>query len=69
MTLSQVQIEDLRQTYAEMVVDGMDLDDLVAFAIDTIVDHLPATENELIEEISQFYDDEIVNDLVESVKD
>jgi hypothetical protein len=68
MTLSQVQIEELRQTYAEILVDGMDMDDLVSFAIDTIVDHLPATESELVEEISRFYDDEFVEDLMESVK-
>jgi hypothetical protein len=67
MTLSHAQIEDLRQTYAEMVVDGMDMDTLVAFAIDSIVDALPVNEQALIEEIRQFYDDDFVQDLVESV--
>ena len=67
MTLSHEQIEDLRQTYAQMVVDGMDMDTLVSFAIDSIVDALPVNEEALIDEIRQFYDDDFVQDLVESV--
>lgn len=67
MSLSQVQIEDLRQTYAEMVVDGMDVDDLVSFAIDMIVDHLPVDEVKLKEEIISLYDEEMYEDLLESV--
>lgn len=67
MTLSHAQIEDLRQSYAEMVVDGMDINDLVTFAIDTIVDALPVDERQLKQQIVEIYDEEMYEDLLESV--
>ena len=66
MTLSQEQIENLRQSYAEMVVDSMDIDSLVQFAIDLIVDALPVNEDQLKEEIVALYDEEMYEELVES---
>jgi hypothetical protein len=67
MTLSHEQIEDLRQTYAEMVVDSMDMETLVSFAIDSIVDALPVNEQQLKQEIIDLYDEEMYEDLLESV--
>jgi phage pi2 protein 07 len=70
MELTQDQYDKLLALYIEQIVDGMDLDSLVQFASDTIEENLRATcsaPDELIEEISQFYDEEFVNDLVESV--
>jgi len=70
MTLTQDQYDKLLAIYIESIVDGMDLDSLVQFASDTLEENLRATcslPEELIEEISQFYDEEYVNDLVESV--
>ena len=70
MTLTQDQYDKLLALYIESIVDGMDLDSLVQFASDTLEENLRATcslPEELIEEISQFYDEEYVNDLVESV--
>ena len=70
MTLTQEQYDKLLAAYIEQIVDGMDLDSLVQFASDTIESNLRETcslPEELIEEISQFYDEEFVNDLVESV--
>ena len=70
MELTQEQYDKLLAAYIEQIVDGMDLDSLVQFASDTIESNLRETcsaPDELIEEISQFYDEEFVNDLVESV--
>jgi hypothetical protein len=68
MSLTQDQIYKLTQLYAERVVDGMDMRDLCAFAIDTIVDNMnDYNESELMEELSHYYDDDELQELVESV--
>ncbi len=68
MSLTQDQIYKLTQLYAERVVDGMDVRDLCAFAIDTIVDNMiDYNESELMEELSHYYDDDELQELVESV--
>jgi len=68
MTLTQDQIYKLTQLYAERVVDNMDVRDLCAFAIDTIVDNMiDYNEAELMEELSHYYDEDELNELVESV--
>jgi hypothetical protein len=70
MTLTQDQIRKLTLLYAERVVDSMDVRDLCAFAIDTIVDNMiDYNEAELMDELSCYYDDDELNELVESVKD
>jgi hypothetical protein len=46
----------------------MDVRDLCAFAIDTICDNMTDyNESELMEELSHYYDDDELNELVESV--
>lgn len=68
MTLTQDQIYKLTQLYAERVVDNMDMRDLCAFAIDTIVDNMiDYNESELMEELSHYYEDDELQELVESV--
>ena len=70
MELTQDQYDKLLANYIEQIVDGMDLDSLVQFASETIEQNLRETcslPEELIEEISQFYDEEFVNDMIESV--
>jgi len=70
MTLSSDQLRKLVQLYAERVVDSMDVRDLCAFAIDTICDNMhDYNESELMEELSHYYEDDELNELVESVKD
>ena len=69
MTLTNDQIRKLVAIYAERVVDNMDVRDLCAFAIDTICDNMTDyNESELMEELSHYYDDEEIDNLVESVK-
>jgi len=70
MELTQDQYDNLLATYVEQLVDGMDLDSLVQFASEQIELNLRetcSTPDELIEEISLFYDEEYVNEMIESV--
>jgi hypothetical protein len=71
MELTQAQYDQLLANYIEQVVDGMDMDSLVQFASDMMEQNLRiscSTPDELIEEISRFYDEEDVQEMVESVK-
>ena len=68
MTLSKDQLSKLIQVYAERVVDNMDVRDLCAFAIDTICDNMSDyNESELLEELSHYYDDNELQEIIESV--
>ncbi len=70
MTLTQDQYDKLLANYIEQVVDGMDLDSLIQFASDVLEQNLRencSLDVELVEEISQIYDDEFAADLLESV--
>jgi len=70
MELTQQQYDSLLANYIEQIVDGMDMDSLIQFASEQLELNLRetcSTPDELIEEISQFYDEDFVNDMVESV--
>lgn len=68
MTLTQDQLSKLTLMYAERVVDNMDIRDLCAFAIDTIVDNMnDYKESELMEELSHYYDDDELQEMIEEV--
>ena len=71
MELTQEQYDQLLANYIEQTVDGMDMDSLIQFASDMMEQSLRetcSTPDELIEEISRFYDEEDVQEMVESVK-
>jgi len=62
MTITQ--LEQVKRSYAEMIVEGMDMELLIEFAEDSIVENLKAYEMEdLKEEISDCYGEEIWQDL------
>jgi hypothetical protein len=70
MTLTQDQYDKLLANYAESIVDGMDMDSLVQFAIEQIELNLRKScsmDEELIEEISRFYDEDDVASMLEDV--
>ena len=68
MTLSKDQLYKLVSIYAERVVDNMDVRDLCAFAVDTICDNMSDyNESELLEEMSHYYDDNELQEIIESV--
>jgi len=68
MPLTSSQLAALIEAYSEMIVDGMDLDTLVTFAVESLVaEYNKYTESELLSEIEELYDEETLNDLLESV--
>jgi hypothetical protein len=70
MTLSNEQLSTLIDNYANMVIDGMDMDTLVQFAYDSLVAEFNKySEKELISEIGELYDNDTLEMLLESVKD
>ena len=70
MTLSQEQYDSLLSNYAEQIVEGMDMDSLIQFAMEQIEENLRANcsmDEELVEEISRFYDEDYVAGMLEDV--
>jgi len=70
MTLTRDQFDQLLANYAESIVDGMDIDTLATFALEQLEMNLQShctNDEELIEEISRFYDEDIVADMLEDV--
>jgi hypothetical protein len=70
MTLSKEQLSKLIEAYANEVVDNMDVRDLCAFAVDSIIDNMDGmAEEDIIKEIQFYYDDEDrFEELIESVQ-
>ena len=69
MTLSKEQLSKLIEAYANDVVDSMDVRDLCAFAVDTIVDNMDGmAEDDILKELEFYYEEDGLNDLIESVK-
>lgn len=68
MNLTSEQLTQLVENYAERIVDEMDTKTLMQFAYDTIVDNMMNMgEEDVLNEISCVYDDEILQELVGSV--
>jgi len=68
--LSQEQYDQLLSNYASGIVEGMDIDSLVEFAVEQIELNLRnscSLDEELIEEIGRFYDESDVASMLEDV--
>ena len=60
------QLEQLKENYANLIIDGMDMDDLVQFAVDSIMNNMEMwDEQDLKEEVLDLYGEEIWTDLTE----
>lgn len=69
-TLTSDQIQQFIENYADRIVEDMDTKTLMQFAYDTIVNNLDIQSPEdILNEISCVYDDETVQELLESVTD
>ena len=71
MTHTQDQYVKLLANYAESLVDGMDMDNLVSFAMEQIEENIRrmfSLDEELIEEISRFYEETEVADMLKDDK-
>lgn len=67
-SLTSDQIQQFVENYAERIVDDMDTKCLMQFVYDTIVENLNIqSPDDILEQISFVYDDEIVEELLESV--
>ena len=65
MTLNQ--IDQLKNAYAEMIVDGMDMDTLITFAVESIEQNLKDYDlNDIKEEIIDCYGEDVLSDMLSS---
>lgn len=68
MTLTEQQFDQLKESYAYMIVDDMDMKTLVQLAIDSIVENLKSyDQDELKDEIVELYDEEVLDNLLQDV--
>ncbi len=62
------QLDKLKDNYAYHIVDGMDMDSLITFAVETVAQNLETwTEDEIKGEILDHYGEETLNDLMEGI--
>ena len=62
--MNQDQLDQAKENYANLIVDGMDMKTLCTFAIDTIMHNMESwDEQDLKEEVLDLYDQEIWDDL------
>ena len=63
--MNQQQLNQFKENYTNMIIDGMDMDSLVQFAFDNIMDNLKEWDEEDIKsEILECYDEEMLEDLM-----
>jgi hypothetical protein len=70
MSLTQDQYDSLLANYSSSIVEGMDIDSLVQFAVEQIEMNLRKScslDEELIEEIGRFHDESDVAAMIEDV--
>jgi hypothetical protein len=59
-----INLENLKNAYATMIVDGMDMDSLIALAVESIEQNLQNYDvNDLKEEVCDFYGEETWADM------
>ena len=62
--MNQEQLNKLKENYVEMIIDSMDMDCLVQFAFDSILDGIRDWDEEDVkEEILDAYDEEMWQDM------
>ena len=68
LMLTDHQLNQLIDNYAERIVDDMDVKCLMQFVFDTIVENLRGKdEEEVLGEIAYVYDEDVIQELIESV--
>ena len=64
-TMNADELFALKENYINMIIDGMDMDSLCQMAFDLLLDsYEDATEDDMIEEIKDLYDEETLIDLL-----
>jgi hypothetical protein len=70
MTLNKAQFEQFVENYVSDIVSGLDVDQLSTIAFDLLVrEYETYTEEQIVNEIKEIYDDEYAQNLLESVTD
>jgi uncharacterized protein YfbU (UPF0304 family) len=63
--MNESELFTLKENYCNHIIDGMDMDCLVQMAYDMLLDaYKDCTEDEMIEEIKDLYDEETLIDLL-----
>ena len=65
VTMNDAELLQLKENYINMIIDGMDMDSLCQMAFDLLLDsYQDATEDDMIAEIKDLYDEETLIDLL-----
>ena len=63
--MNQEQLNQLKENYCEMIIDGMDMDCLVQMCHDLLMDaYKDCSEDDIKEEILDLYGEEMLEDLI-----
>ena len=63
--MNEQQLEQLKLNYAEMIVEGMDMDSLITFAVESIEQNIKDwDEDDVKEEIVEHYVEEVLEGLL-----
>ena len=66
--LTTKQLDQLKSNYAELIVEGMDMDTLITFAVESIEQNIKDwDENDVKSEILDYYGDETLEGLMEGI--
>lgn len=64
-TMNESELQQLKENYINMIIDGMDMDSLCQMAFDLLLDsYQDCSEDEMIKEIKDLYDEEMLVDLL-----
>jgi hypothetical protein len=62
--MNNEQLNQLKENYANMIIDGMDMDSLCQMAFDFLMDaYKDCTEEQMKEEVLDLYDEEMLESL------
>ena len=68
MTMNKEQLAQFKYNYCERIIEDMDMDTLMQLAHDLLMDsYQSCSEEEIKESILDLYDDEVLQEMVESV--
>ena len=63
--MNNEQLNQLKENYANMIVEGMDMDDLCQMCYDMLMDaYQDCTEDDIKEEVIDLYDEEMLESLM-----
>ena len=66
--LTTKQLDQLKLNYAELIVEGMDMDTLITFAVESIEQNIKNwDEDDVKSEILDYYCDETLEGLIEGI--